>query len=145
MEDLEDADTKLLQVRLVGQVRLEDAWLSEDEDERGHEPLEKDRVCLAGDIMVEAVAQCCGSFDLLLQLCEEVRMSAWAVSWALSTTTENSPVSGVLSFLTTSSIKVVAAIAPAAIPSQRFVKQLRASPGSHGCNFLEAKVWWDGV
>ena len=77
MEDLEDADTKLLQVRLVGQVRLEDAWLSEDEDERGHEPLEKDRVCLAGDIMVEAVAQRRGSFDLLLQLCEGVRLSAW--------------------------------------------------------------------
>jgi hypothetical protein len=64
VEDLEHAVSELLKVCLVGRVGLEDAWLSEDVDEGGHEPFEKRRVCLAGGVVVKTVAQRCRSVDL---------------------------------------------------------------------------------
>lgn len=64
MEDLEDAVSQLLQVRLLGSGRLKDAWLSEDDDEGGHEPLKKHGVHWAGNVGIEVVAQGRCGFDL---------------------------------------------------------------------------------
>ncbi len=124
MKDLEQAVSQLLRVHLVRRGGLEYGGLAEDVDEDGHYSLEEDWVAGHVGIMVQAVPQRGCRLDLeseVYRTChgqprnpicsgggasrEWEREWKWEWEWAREGCL---PSSGALSFLTTSSIRVLA-------------------------------------